>query len=149
MENNLNYTYSEEITKQMEDILQKRYTEIINSSRVMSETMRQLALSGIAIAWLFQNISNNGAWFFSIILFIITLLIDLYYYKKRMDIYRKYTSINYFYKEHRPENPKDVWDVVNRIPRDVFPNTERIWRYRFVFTLLGYLVILVIYIFGI
>ena len=101
----------EEIRKSYEDL-----------SRTFSNTVRNLAISGIAIAWLFMNKEDTGALLFVLIaamfFFIITLFADL--------IHNYHLSITWYnyYELMKNKHGKDERDEVKE------PENKNEWGWR-------------------
>ncbi|MBQ6759937.1 MAG: hypothetical protein IJP47_00750 [Prevotella sp.] len=135
------------LDKKVEDIGKERMHEAFESSKIISDTMRYLTLSGVVVAWVLKKEYGDSQecfysfFYISIAVFIINLFLDTFYNLYRMNVYMEYSQDS-LRKENPPENPTKVEEIINRIPKSVEINTRVFWYLRIFIMIIGYLIIL-------
>ena len=129
------------LAQKVEKERQKREQEVYVSSQVISDTMRYLTISGIAVAWMFRNESSNILFIISIFIFVLNLLLDMFYNHYRMMIYLDY-SRDKLKKSNPPENPEKVEEIINEIPESTERASRFFWYLRLILLAIGYFFIL-------
>ena len=110
----------------------KKY--LFSFSTKFSDIIRQLALTGVAISWLFlyqsQSALLHPKWFFPLVIFILSIVADAgYYYKQRVDL------------RFSPwDDEKGMVVIDTKKDR----TSKRIWQLRNILVLTGYLVLAVL-----
>ena len=123
----------------LEDI-RKSYEDL---SRTFSNTVRNLAVSGIAIAWLFMTKENTGTMLFVLLaaftLFIITLFADLIQnYQLSITWYNYYTLMK---EKHGKDECDNVKEPENKNKLGWYLYKGKLWT-----LVLGYIFIFVYFI---
>lgn len=141
MENKKTVYIEDSLAQKVQKVREKREQEVYVSSQVISDTMRYLTISGIAIAWMFRNESFNILFILSICIFILNLLLDLFYNHYRMRIYLEYAR-DKLLKKDPPENPEKIEDIINVIPQSTEHISRLFWYLRILLMVIGYFFIL-------
>lgn len=141
MENKKTVYIEDSLAKKVQKVREEREQEVFVSSQVISDTMRYLTISGIAVAWMFRNESFNILFILSICIFILNLLLDLFYNHYRMRIYLEYAR-DKLLKRDPPENQEKIEDIVNVIPQSTEHISRLFWYLRIILMGIGYFFIL-------
>lgn len=131
----------ESLEQKIEKVKQNRIQEGYLSSQIVSDTMRHLTISGIAVAWMFRTEGNNSLLNWAICIFILNLLLDLFYNHYRMNIFFEYAREK-LKKANPPENPEKEEDIINVIPKYLEYLSKTLWYSRLFLMFLGYFFIL-------
>ena len=110
----------------------KKY--LFSFSTKFSDIIRQLALTGVAISWLFlyqsQSALLHPKWFLPLVIFILSIVADAgYYYKQRVDL-----------RFSKWDNEKGMVVIDTKKDR----TSKRIWQLRNILVLTGYLILAVL-----
>lgn len=141
MEDKKTIYIEDSLAQKVQKVREEREQEVFVSSQVISDTMRYLTISGIAVAWMFRNESFNILFILSICIFILNLLLDLFYNHYRMRIYLEYAR-DKLLKRDPPENPEKIEDVINVIPKSTEHISRLFWYLRILLMVIGYFFIL-------